>query len=321
MELTLPPRENLGVFPTPLIKMPELAGVLGIEHLWAKRDDLSGFSWGGNKVRAAEYLIGSSLASGVTDLVVAGGPTSNFAVIMASAGRRCGIDVHQVAYGNEPESVPATLLASRAAGASIVFTGNDDRSEMETRATDLAERLKAEGRRPLVVPRGGATPVGSVGFFAAAIELSDQLQEHGLNDVTVVLPVGSAGSIAGLIAGQAHLGATWRVIGASVSRPVDEIQDILAAKASAVCELIGIESGDELKTAVSNVELVDCRGDGFGVTSMGEDTLRNDVSQATGLLIDPSYNAKALLWLASSNISTGTPIVYWLTGGALNALP
>ena len=41
MELTLPPRENLGVFPTPLIKMPELAGVLGIEHLWAKRDAVS----------------------------------------------------------------------------------------------------------------------------------------------------------------------------------------------------------------------------------------------------------------------------------------
>ena len=322
MALTLPDREPLGNFPTALVEHPSLGSAVGVERLWVKRDDLSGFSWGGNKVRTAEFLIGAAISMQITDVIIAGGPTSNFALIMAAACRCAGIEAHQVAYGDEPASPPITLAAARASGATVRFTGSLDRSVMERAAADLAQTLENEGRRPMAIPRGGATPLGGVGFFVAAQELHTQLIDAGLANVTIVIPVGSTGSIAGLLAGQAHLGADWRVVGASVSRPVDEVRAGLATKVPEIAHLVGLAPEGCLDTLVEHVEIVDCRGDAFGKETSAERTFREALSAATGLLIDPTYNNKALRWLASSTLgASGGPIVYWLTGGSLNALP
>jgi len=48
--LTLPTRFPLAVLPTPLVHAPRLSAALDRE-VWIKRDDLTGFALGGNKVR------------------------------------------------------------------------------------------------------------------------------------------------------------------------------------------------------------------------------------------------------------------------------
>ena len=68
----LPPRAQLGLWPTPLHALPRLSKALGGPRLLIKRDDLSGRGLGGNKVRKLEYLIAAALAGG-HDTVVTGG--------------------------------------------------------------------------------------------------------------------------------------------------------------------------------------------------------------------------------------------------------
>jgi 1-aminocyclopropane-1-carboxylate deaminase/D-cysteine desulfhydrase-like pyridoxal-dependent ACC family enzyme len=46
------PRVSLALMPTPLQELPRLAKELGIGRLFAKRDDLTGLAFGGNKTRA-----------------------------------------------------------------------------------------------------------------------------------------------------------------------------------------------------------------------------------------------------------------------------
>ena len=152
------PRVPLATLPTPLTEARGLRGALGGEarcpRILLKRDDLTAFSWGGNKVRTLEYILGDALAERADTIVVAGGPTSNFAALLAVAAT---VPVVQVCYG-QPRGGAAALALSTRAGARVEFTGSADRSSMDEHAAELATKLRAEGRHPYVVPRGGATP-------------------------------------------------------------------------------------------------------------------------------------------------------------------
>jgi D-cysteine desulfhydrase len=320
------PRVALGTFPTPLTRDQRLGELLGLDEVWVKRDDLSGFSWGGNKVRAVEFLLGDIVASGADVVVVCGGPSSNFAALMAAAAATLELAVVQVSYGDEPPVAPAALVAARDAGAEVGFTGSEDRTSMEIVAREMAGTLRSGGARPAVVPRGGATAVGALGFAEAAAELADQMGDAGLEAATVVLPVGSGGSMAGLLAGQAALlrlggsttgGVGFSVLGVSVSRPPDEVTASVATTASACADLLGFDG------PVASPWLVDGRGSGFGADEASA-AFAASVERRTGLLIDAVYNAKALAWLAAHPSITDAvpsrPVVYWHTGGALGTV-
>ena len=92
-----------------------------------KRDDLTGHSWGGNKVRTIEYLLGDAKAQSCDMVVLCGGPTSNFAALMTAACTAHGLETVQVSYGTEPSPKPAALAVGEAAGATIRYTGSVDR--------------------------------------------------------------------------------------------------------------------------------------------------------------------------------------------------
>lgn len=308
MALATLPRVPLGIFPTPVHPVADLAGTPGLRDVLLKRDDLTGFSWGGNKVRTLEYILGDALAQRADTIVVAGGPTSNFAALLAVAAAGQGIAVIQVCYGDERGGA-AALALSRRAGACVVFTGSADRSSMDQRAAELADTLRAEGRRPYVVPRGGATPVGACGFAVAGVELVSQLTES----VSVVIPVGSGGSIAGLLAGLASAGSAIDVVGVSVSRPVEEIETQVAKRATECARLLGITK------PLPRWRVVDGRGPGYGGGWPEADALAGALLEHSGFVADPVYNAKALLWLSGHRDELPGPVLYWSTGGALAA--
>ncbi len=315
------PRVELGVWPTPLMPSPLLGRALERDALWMKRDDLSGFSWGGNKVRAAEFLLGDALATGATELVLAGGPSSNFAAVMATAGRSQGLRVHQVSYGCEPTRRPAALSAGRTAGATVVFTGSSDRSLMDDLGGQLAADRALAGEAPYVIPRGGASDVGTLGFLAAAIELERQADLTEGVPTTIVLPLGSGGSAAGLIAGLAHSERDWTVYAISVSRDPETIEEIVVNKAARCAASVGIH----LTPADIQRRLFvrDGRGPGFGELSTESSLLADRVEAATGLLIDPTYTAKTLAWMHAANpggLPPDRPILYWHTGCMLGSV-
>ena len=52
----------LARLPTPLVRLDRLSADLGVD-LWCKRDDLTGSTLSGNKVRKLEWLLGAARAS------------------------------------------------------------------------------------------------------------------------------------------------------------------------------------------------------------------------------------------------------------------
>lgn len=313
--LVPPPRFPMAVLPTPLVRALRLERALGSGPVLVKRDDLVGFAAAGNKVRPLEYLLGVALERGADVLVTGGGPTSNFCPAAALGARAAGLDCELVIWGELRGAANVAIAA--AAGARIHPTGDDRRDAVDTAVDELTQQLAARGRRPFAVPRGGSTGLGAVGFATAAIELAEQLKGQ-LDEppALVVLPVGSGGSCAGLLAGFAACGLAWPVLGISVSRPVEQITERVLALAAECAATLG--------TAAPRPELLevaDARGPGFGIASEPDREIARLALCTEGLLLDDTYTAKALR-VTVDRLANGSPgpVVFWHTGGVVGAL-
>jgi 1-aminocyclopropane-1-carboxylate deaminase/D-cysteine desulfhydrase-like pyridoxal-dependent ACC family enzyme len=64
------PRVRLAFTPTPLEEVPRLSAALGGPRILIKRDDLTGFAFGGNKVRAMEFRLAHVMANGYDAFVL-----------------------------------------------------------------------------------------------------------------------------------------------------------------------------------------------------------------------------------------------------------
>lgn len=314
----LPPRFPLAVLPTPLVRARRLEIALGCGPILVKRDDLIGFGVAGNKTRPLEYLVGAAVAHGAEVLVTGGGPGSNFVAAAAMAARAAGLDCELVIWGDPaPGSGTAPNIAlAEAVGAVVRPTGGTDRSEVDVLVAERAAELTVSGRQAFGVPRGGSTALGALGFFDAATELAVQLESLGDDGrpSAIVLPVGSGGSCAGLLAGLTAWGLDVPVVGVSVSRPPVEMRATVLALAAECARLRGTAapSGDRF-------ELVDARGPGFGSATPREEERMRTALCTDGFLLDTTYGAEALA-VAVDRATRRRPVVWWHTGGLVPAV-
>src|SRR5205807_8616964 len=103
-----------------------------------------------------------------------------------------------------------------------------------------------------------ATAIGVAGMVLAVGELADQLDALAVEPEAVVIATGSGGACAGIAVGTAAYGRPWRVVGASVSRPLGEAEARVHELAGACATLL-----DVAPPAPEVTRLVDARGPGF----------------------------------------------------------
>jgi D-cysteine desulfhydrase family pyridoxal phosphate-dependent enzyme len=310
------PRFRLAALPTPLQRVERLERALGGPRVWIKRDDLTGFALAGNKARKLEYTVGEALAASSDVIVTGGGPGSNHCRGTAAAARAAGLDCAVVLYGQEPARSLANLAMIRSFGAEVRFTGDPDRASVDPMLEMTAKELEAEGRRPYVLPRGGATAVGAYGYAVAAGELTDQLDRAGVEPALLVVAAGSCGTLAGFLAGAAALDRDWRIVGATVSRPPEECRERVADLAAGTARLLGAAT-----PSPGRAEIVDARGPGYGEASDEGRRAARLAADTEGLLLDPVFTAKAMGALVEL-IEGGAdgPVVFVHTGGEVEAI-
>ena len=317
------PRLLLATLPTPLVEASRLTHALGGPPIYVKRDDLAGFGLAGHKARQLEFLVGAALDQGCDVMVTGGGPSSNFCAAAAAAASAAGLDCHLVLAGGESIDEPGNesgpthpnLAVAQECGAVIRHTRDANRSSVDARVVEVAEALKAGGRKPFAMPRGGATGLGTVGMVLGVQELAAQLDEAGIEPDMVVIATGSGGAGAGLALGASLCGRSWRVVGASVSRPANEIATQVRMLAADCAELLGVAP-----PADRGLELADARGPGHGQPSADGESAARVALRTEGLVLDPVYTAKALaVLLRLLDPASKRPVVFWHTGGLLGA--
>ena len=316
MALILPARFPLAVLPTPLVRARRLEQALGSPPIWLKRDDLTGFVLAGNKARKLEFIVADALEQGSDVLVTGGGPGSNFCAGAAAAARVAGLRCLLILYGSEPAVAHPNLALMRHFGAEIQFTNDLDRESVDRALPDKFAELKVQGRRPYGIPRGGASAIGAVGYAVASRELYAQLRAKRVQPAIVLVATGSCGTQAGLVAAEAADDHGWKVVGASVSRPVADCRQRVLDLARGCAGLLGTPEPTEAHVAVT-----EARGPGFGLTSAAGADAARIAARTEGLLLDPVYTAKGFAVLIDL-VKAGTdgPTVFIHTGGAPAAL-
>ena len=280
-------RVALVLEPTPLHPAPRLSRELGTPIL-LKRDDLTGVGLGGNKLRGLEYILADLRAQGCDCLVTGAGPQSNWTLLAALACLRCQVEPHVVCYG---ENAPGegNMRLHRWLGTDVRFTGDPARSSVDAAMGAVVAELRARGRRPYLVPRGGATPLGALGYVRASVELGAQLAALGERPAALWLAAGSGGTQAGLVAGAALAGARYRIRGVAVSRPADETRARIASLAAGAAAL----AGGPARIAAPEV-LDGWIGPGYGVPSPEGQQAARLAAVTEGVFLDGTFGAKAM---------------------------
>jgi D-cysteine desulfhydrase len=311
-----PFRHELATLPTPLVRARGLEKALSAGPLYVKRDDLTGFVTAGNKARALEFLIGDAMARRCDLIVAAGSPSSNFCAAAALAAGTAGLECHLLFSGPPPAEPSPNVELARAAGARLFFDAVATRDELDAAVLVHSDEHRAAGRRPYPLPRGGATAIGAVGYAYAARELAEQCARADIAARTVVVATGSGGTQAGLVTGTVGYELPWQVIGASVSRPADDVAERILRIAQGCAAELGVA-----EPASDDVDVRDLRGAGFGIASDHDRSSAKLALTYEALLLDEYYGAKSMT-LFRTLLAGGspTPAVFWHTGGVVAAL-
>lgn len=201
----------IGVFPTPVERAERLGDRVGIPRLYLKRDDLSDPTCGGSKTRKLAFLLGDAVRKGSKKVITFGGVGSNHALATALFGKRAGLDVMLMLAPELPsDHVRDHLLIERGLGAELVFMP----SVTEARArADRRVRASAPTDRPYVIPPGGSSPLGNLGYVNAAFELKEQIDQGLMPEPDVLyLAMGTMGSAVGLAIGLRAAGMKTRLV-------------------------------------------------------------------------------------------------------------
>ncbi|MBU4226171.1 MAG: D-cysteine desulfhydrase family protein [Chloroflexi bacterium] len=318
------PRLKFAHLPTPIEAMPRLSEILGGPRLLVKRDDQTGLAFGGNKTRKLEFLLAEAQAQGAQTLITAGAAQSNHCRQTAAAAARFGFKCILVLTGDAAEQVSGNLLLDHLFGAEIIWT---EKSQREAMLQQTFDQTLEQGHKPYLVPYGGSSPTGALGYAFAMQELIQQMKDlRGLGDLGglgwIVFASSSGGTQAGLVLGARLFGFGGKVLGISVDEPRDVLceaptrQERVAKLASETSERIGERIAFSREDVLVNADY--CAA-GYGVLTEGERDAVTLFARTEGLLIDPVYTGRAAAGMIDlirkGFFKKDETVLFWHTGG------
>ena len=325
MQLARFARARFCHLPTPLEALPRLSAELGGPEILVKRDDATGLAFGGNKTRKLEFLIGQALGEGADTLVTAGGVQSNHCrQTAAAAARVTASPARSCCRAGWPGTGPGyeqsgNVLLDRLAGARahVVRARRRDARELERVAGGCARG----GRRPFVIPVGGSTPIGALGYVSAGLELMAQAEASGRPIDAIVHASGSGGTQAGLLVALEALGAEVAVVGISVSEAGAALEATVAELAGRTAAVLGTAAPPRAR-----VEALDRYvGPDYGQPTAGMREAVRLCATLEGLFLDPVYTGKAMAGLIdlirAGRFGRSQTIVFVHTGGTPALFP
>lgn len=292
----------------------------GAPHLYIKRDDLTGYLAGGNKLRKLEYTMADVLAKGATTVITTGSITSNLARTTALVARRLGLKCVLVLNGGDPKE--ARVNARVAELLSVEVHAVDTRADRDRKMDEIAATLSARGEHVYKIPLGASDEVGSFGMAAAMEEIGVQQLELGEQFDAIVFATSSGGTQAGLEAGKRLFGYdNLRILGISADDPAESIKECVRRALEPMLSRLGLPNYVEHEDLAVDDRFV---GPGYGAASAESAEASRLLADAEGVLIDPVYTSKAaagLIAYCRGGIFNATDrVLFWHTGGLMTLL-
>ncbi|RJR41257.1 MAG: D-cysteine desulfhydrase family protein, partial [Desulfobacteraceae bacterium] len=306
------PRVPLSIVPTPCHRLNFLSNQYGAE-VYCKRDDMTGFGFGGNKSRKLEFLVGEAKQHRCDTLLTCGGIQSNFCRLTAAAGAAAGMSVHLLLGGRRPSRASGNVLLDELLGAEIHYVDSDEWSVWEEETEKITDELESQGKKVFRIPVGGSVPVGVAGYTAVFLEiLSDQMR-LGVDFDHIIHASGSGGTQAGLVVGKDLVNWPGRITGISVAMKREEIEEKVYTLASETAGLLGG------RASADSVEVDDGHiGRAYAARTEAAEKAIEIFARKEGIFLDHVYTGKAagaLIERLERGLFKGRNVLFLHTGG------
>ena len=268
---------SLGLYPTPLYRLPNLSRELGT-NVWIKRDDLCGVALGGNKVRKLEYLLADAKRQGYDLVMTTGQAQSNHAMLTAACALRMGMDCVLVLKKRGITARRGNQILNHLMGVEVRFVDTDSYDDIYEEMDRIAQEM---GRKVYKIPCGGSNALGSLGY----VDCMKEIAESGVHFDHLVCACGSGGTAAGSVLGAKLYLPDTRVLCAMVdSDPFDVIVPDIMRKAA---DLLGADID------IPVPELLDMCGPGYSIPSQEGNEAIAMMMRLEGIVLDTCYTGKA----------------------------
>lgn len=301
------------LMPTPVHEAKRLREVIGGPRIFLKRDDLTGYAFGGNKTRNLEFRLAHAVRERADVLIMALEITSNSARQTVAAANKLGMRTVLVLKGQRPDVIQGNLLVNYLLGAEVHYAVDE---EEQTRVIEkVRQRVQGEGVRPLVLTSEPIFNVGSaLAYLEMTLELLEQMDAIDVQPDYLYMTSGGKGQ-AGLVLAKRLLGAGFHVHGVTVNEEYD-VAPRTAQIANDAAAFLGLDVTIDPSEVINFDEFV---GEGYGIpTDEGFEAIEL-LAQTEGVILDPIYTGKCFAALLSHIRSGRVPkesnVVFVHTGG------
>ena len=274
-------KASLGLFPTPMYRLPNISRVLGT-NVWIKRDDLCGVALGGNKVRKLEYLLQDAKNRGYDLVMTTGQAQSNHAMLTAACALRLGMDCILLLKDRGITARKGNQILNHLMGVEVRYMDTDSYEDIYAEMDRIGECLN---RSVYKIPCGGSNALGTLGYIDCMKEVADS----GIRFDHMVCACGSGGTAAGCVLGaKLHLPDTKVMCSMVDDDPFDVIVPRLMREAADLLDV---------KADIPTPDLLAMWGPGYSIPSEEGQEANGLMMKLEGIVLDPCYTGKAFAGL------------------------
>lgn len=305
--------------PTPLDRMNAISDDLGI-NLFLKRDDLTNFGTGGNKLRKLEYLAKDAIDKGCTMLLTVGGAQTNHGRLTGAVAAKHGLKAAIVAVDPYPGEMSANLLLDGIMGCPVYLVQEDgvhtEGQLLKNAVAKVTAEWEKKGEKVYYIPVGGSNELGILGYYDCAIELAAQTEAMGLQNVRVITTVGSMGTYMGLTVGTENENLPLHITGVGIEPFEEGIVNVAMEYFDRVKKFYNLS----LDIPAEAFDLVDDYH--FGAYNNPVKEVREAMyymGRKEGIILDPCYTGKTFAGILdmakTGRLKPGENVVMLHTGG------
>lgn len=304
---------NYSLLPTPIHKLENLSHDLNA-NIYCKRDDMTGFAYGGNKTRKLDYLIYEAIQNGADTIIAVGAYQSNFCRIASAFGAATGLEVWLVLGGNKPQKATGNLMLDYLFGAQIFDVASEEWNDWENEALKLKEKMEKDGKKVFLMPIGGSTETGALGYIDCMKEITDFAEKSNIKFGHMFHATGTGGTQSGLIIGKNIFKFDGNINSIAITKNAKQISEEVNILCKKVCGITG---------ANFTIEDIYVDDNYIGKTYGAETKEANDAidlfAKKEGILLDRVYTGKAAAgmidYIRNGQIEKTDNILFIHTGG------
>lgn len=287
-----------------------------------KRDDLTGSTLSGNKVRKLEFLFADALQSGYDSVITCGGIQSNHCRTTAIAAAQLGLSCHLLLRSETLDitqiAITGNLALDRIVGAQIHLTPKAPyETGLKPKMIGIIDALRrGHQQKCYLIPVGGSTALGAWGYIEAYNEMLDQGIADKFDDIVVTC--GSGGTACGIAIANYLCGSPLKIHAIGVCDDANYFY-------GHIDEML-VELGITDTKARDIIRVIDgYKGRGYALSSPTETEFISATAAVTGIILDPVYTGKAVLGLQTELLQRpqefkGNRLLFIHTGGIFGAM-